>query len=297
MTDPFTDLPLAPKADRPPRNGLGIAALALGMAAILTAWTPLLLLVGWIVALLAVIFGAIGLAWARTGLATNGGTAAGGFFSGLGALVVAVVVVLLSSGSEIFGGPDPLAVAEETASPSEPATEAAEDLPGFGSGSWETGVDIEPGTYVTSSWGAGICNAFRLSGFGGSEEEVLGELTIPTDARGRITLLESDAGLRVSGDCRWLPAAEAEPYADEDGEFHEGVFEVGTEIPPGTYSTDSPELTGFDGCYVGRLSGFSMALEDVIEYQYIPGGERALIDIADSDAGVHFVGTCGWTLT
>jgi hypothetical protein len=60
----------------------------------------MLYLITWPVGLLAVIFGAIGLNRARTGLATNRSTAAGGFFGGLGSLVVMAlwVIITLSDG-------------------------------------------------------------------------------------------------------------------------------------------------------------------------------------------------------
>ncbi|MQM24438.1 hypothetical protein [Glycomyces albidus] len=104
MTDPFTDLPIAPQGDRPPQNGLGNASLAFGLVALATTWLPALLgLIGLITGVLAVVFGAIGLAWARTGLATNRGTAAGGLFSGLGALTVMVLIFLIASSGGPFG--------------------------------------------------------------------------------------------------------------------------------------------------------------------------------------------------
>ena len=95
MTDPFTDAPIAPQGDIPLRNGLGTAALVLGMVAIPLIWLPVLRNFAPLIALLAVIFGAIGLARAHTGLATNRGAAAGGFFSGLAVIIVSVLVVLI----------------------------------------------------------------------------------------------------------------------------------------------------------------------------------------------------------
>ncbi|MDN3239594.1 hypothetical protein [Glycomyces tritici] len=96
MLDPFTDAPIPPQGDRPPENGIGITALVLGLIAFALLWVPMLYLFTWPVGLLAVVFGAIGLNRARTGLATNRSTAAGGFFSGLGALVVMALAVLIT---------------------------------------------------------------------------------------------------------------------------------------------------------------------------------------------------------
>jgi hypothetical protein len=104
MLDPFTDAPIPPQGDRPPENGVGTAALVLGLFAFALLWVPMLYLITWPVGLLAVIFGAIGLNRARTGLATNRSTAAGGFFGGLGSLVVMALSVIIT----LSAGPLPL---------------------------------------------------------------------------------------------------------------------------------------------------------------------------------------------
>ncbi|SDE49581.1 hypothetical protein [Glycomyces harbinensis] len=91
MLDPFTDAPIPPQGDRPPENGIGITAFVLGLIAFALLWVPMLYLLTWPVSVLAVVFGAVGLNRARTGIATNRSTAAGGFFSGLGSLIVMVL--------------------------------------------------------------------------------------------------------------------------------------------------------------------------------------------------------------
>ncbi|MCC3761495.1 hypothetical protein K3N28_00170 [Glycomyces sp. TRM65418] len=100
MLDPFTDAPIPPQGDRPPENGIGTTALVFGLIAFALLWVPMLYLYTWPVCLLAVIFGAVGLHRARTGLATNRSTAAGGFFSGLGSLIVMALatIIILSDG-------------------------------------------------------------------------------------------------------------------------------------------------------------------------------------------------------
>jgi hypothetical protein len=97
MTDPFTDAPLPQYGDIPPKNGIGTAALVLGMIAFVFIFIriPPLNLLSWFVGLLAVVFGAIGLNRARTGIATNRGAAAAGFFTGLAAVVVPILVILI----------------------------------------------------------------------------------------------------------------------------------------------------------------------------------------------------------
>jgi hypothetical protein len=57
-----------------PRNGMGTAALVLGILSFLC---------GWILGLLAIIFGAIGIARANRGEATNKGMAVAGLILGI----------------------------------------------------------------------------------------------------------------------------------------------------------------------------------------------------------------------
>lgn len=103
MFDPFTDAPIPPQGDRPPENGIGTTALVLGLIAFAFLWVPMLYLITWPISVLAVIFGAIGLNRARTGLATNRSTAAGGFFGGLGSLLVMILAVVIT----LMDGPFP----------------------------------------------------------------------------------------------------------------------------------------------------------------------------------------------
>lgn len=81
-----------------PRNGLGVAALVLGVLALLTG----LFVVGGLLGIAAVVLGAMGRARARRGEATNGRTAIAGLVLGvlgllLSALAVAGAVTLFGS--------------------------------------------------------------------------------------------------------------------------------------------------------------------------------------------------------
>ncbi|MER5441714.1 DUF4190 domain-containing protein [Streptomyces sp. NPDC002790] len=73
----------------PPRNGLGVAALVLGIVTAIgfVLW-PLAIVTG----VLAVIFGVVGRRRAGRGAATNGGQALGGLICGVGGLLSAVGV-------------------------------------------------------------------------------------------------------------------------------------------------------------------------------------------------------------
>lgn len=83
------------------RNGLGIAALVLGVLGILTA----LFLIGGLFGLLAVVLGFIGRGRVKRGEADNGGVALAGIITGVIAMVLAagaLVISLLVVGSESF---------------------------------------------------------------------------------------------------------------------------------------------------------------------------------------------------
>ena len=71
------------------QNGMGIAALVLGLAGILCCQSV-------IVPILAIIFGVIGRKKAAQGLASNGGMATAGLVLGIITLIVGVVVWILA---------------------------------------------------------------------------------------------------------------------------------------------------------------------------------------------------------
>lgn len=87
-----------PSADggaRVARNGLGVAALVLGIVSILGIAT---VFAGVVLGLLAVVFGAMGRSRARRGEATNGGVALAGIVTGAVGLVVSVLIVAAGVG-------------------------------------------------------------------------------------------------------------------------------------------------------------------------------------------------------
>ena len=73
----------------PARNGMGVAALVLGILGLLTSW----LLVGGLLGALAVIFGFVGRGRAKRGEATNGGAALAGVILGILAVLGAIAIV------------------------------------------------------------------------------------------------------------------------------------------------------------------------------------------------------------
>lgn len=72
-----------------PKNGFGIAALVLGILAVLTSFT---VVVGVLLGLLAIVFGVLGRGKVKKGLADNGGLALTGLLLGVLGLVISIVI-------------------------------------------------------------------------------------------------------------------------------------------------------------------------------------------------------------
>ncbi|MDD9205083.1 DUF4190 domain-containing protein, partial [Georgenia sp. 10Sc9-8] len=79
-----------------PRNGLGIAALVVGIVSLLVAWLPFIGLISVLGGVVGIVLGAMGLKRVGRGEATNRGTAVAG-------IVVSVVAILLAIAATVFG--------------------------------------------------------------------------------------------------------------------------------------------------------------------------------------------------
>ncbi|MFF8775524.1 DUF4190 domain-containing protein [Kitasatospora sp. NPDC015120] len=89
-----------------PRNGLGVAAMVLGIVGTVLGLAVILFWLSWLLALLAVILGAVALAQVRKGVATNRGTALAG-------VILGVVGLLVSTGAGVLVVAEIRAVNEE----------------------------------------------------------------------------------------------------------------------------------------------------------------------------------------
>lgn len=82
-------------ASAQPRNGMGVTALVLGTIGVLLGLAVFLFWLSWLPALLALVFGIVGLGHAREGVANNRGMALTG-------VILGVVGVLLAVGGGVF---------------------------------------------------------------------------------------------------------------------------------------------------------------------------------------------------
>jgi hypothetical protein len=165
----------------------------------------------------------------------------------------------------------PVATPAATAMPQPTPAGAAST---FGDGTHIVGTDIAAGTYRNSS-GASGCYWERLSGFGGSLDEILANGL--SDDRQIVTILDTDVGFS-SKDCgTWsqgLSAITASPTAP----FGDGMYLVNVDIAPGTWRNQ-----GASGCYWARLSGFTGEMGEIIANGL--GDQQQIVTIGSTDAG------------
>ncbi|MFG3493828.1 DUF4352 domain-containing protein [Streptomyces sp. NPDC047928] len=86
--------PVPPMPPQQPRNGLGVAALVVGIVGVVFGILPPTFWLGGVLGLLGLIFGVIGIGRARKGEATNKGMALTGVITGSVAMVLAIVWVI-----------------------------------------------------------------------------------------------------------------------------------------------------------------------------------------------------------
>ena len=99
------------------RNGLGIAALTLGIIGAVSGIIPLLFWLAGILGILATVFGMIGRGRAKRGEATNKGQATAGLVLGIISLVLAVVgfAIIVTAVDDLGDGLDCLSKADTQA--------------------------------------------------------------------------------------------------------------------------------------------------------------------------------------
>jgi len=157
----------------------------------------------------------------------------------------------------------------------------------FGAGDLIVGADVEPGTYRTRSV-ASFCYWERLSGFGGSLDEIIANGT--GGGYFIIAIGEGDAGFSSQGCGTWSADLSAVTSDPADPITEDGLYIVGTDIAPGTWRSSGG--SGF-GCYAARLSGFGGTLDDIITNELSTEG-GLIMNIAASDRGFETTGCGTW---
>jgi hypothetical protein len=171
-------------------------------------------------------------------------------------------------------------------SPTPPAAPAPAPVAAssFGSGTQVVGTDIQPGTYRARD-ARGSCYWERLSGFGGTLDEIIANDNPPGPAV--VTIAPTDAGFNSTRCGAWtsdLSPITSSPTAP----FGDGTYIVGTDIAPGRWRAE-----GGSGCYWERLSGFGGTLDEIIANDF--GSATPVVEIRATDKGFT-TSDCGtWT--
>ncbi len=169
---------------------------------------------------------------------------------------------------------------KETTPTVEPTTDPN---PHFSDGTLEVGKDIQPGTYRTRQSSSG-CYYARLSGFGGSIDEILANEN--TDYPTVVTIGKTDKGFKSTRCGVWTQ--DLSQITQSKTSFGDGIFIVGTDIEAGKYKN-----TASDGCYYSRLRGFGGTISDIISNENTD--DQVIVTISASDKGFKS-SRCGtWT--
>jgi hypothetical protein len=183
-----------------------------------------------------------------------------------------VIVCAAESAGEPAGGPPP-------------AISPPEDILTFGDGVHAVGSDVQPGRYRTTS-PSGLCYWARLSGFGGTLDELIANDLAFGGASEVVDIDAADLGFESDGCGTWstdLSAVTTSPEAP----FGDGTYIVGVDVAAGTWRS-----AGGETCYWSRLAGFGGELGDILAND-LPDGPT-VVTIAPSDVGFTTSGCGEW---
>lgn len=167
--------------------------------------------------------------------------------------------------------------------PAYPAPPPPAPATSFGDGTHRVGGDVPAGTYRTM--GGTFCYWERLSGFGGSLDEIIANDISSGPAL--VTIKASDVGFSSQGCGTWRNNLSA-ITTSRTSSFGQGAYIVGVDVAAGTW-----RASGGQSCYWERLRGFSGELGDIIANDFLSGS--ALVTIATTDKGFASSGCGTWT--
>lgn len=181
-----------------------------------------------------------------------------------------------SSGSSTTIAPAKSVVASTTTTDSGPRTS-------FGDGNWVVGQQIAPGTYQTQ--GGSNCYWQRESSLSGSFSSVISNDTV--SGPDIVTILPSDVGFESQGCGTWHPLPAS---GTKLSSFGDGVYAVGVNISPGTYST-----SGGSNCYWEMDSDFLGSTSSIISNNTVSG--PVTLTIGSNVVGFKTQGCGTWSLS
>ena len=149
----------------------------------------------------------------------------------------------------------------------------------FTDGTFEVGVDIEPGTYIASDALHTTCKWRRLSDFTRTSGTIV---EIKASGQKIVTIHEDDVGFASYGCGEWITfvAEETLPVEPFPSRFSGGSYVVGIHIEPGTYYSVPRRGAG---CRWRRVTGFSADPEQTITKG--EADDRWIVTISPDDTG------------
>ncbi|MFI9806265.1 hypothetical protein ACIHEJ_18235 [Streptomyces sp. NPDC052301] len=157
-----------------------------------------------------------------------------------------------------------------------------------GDGEYQVGSDVKPGTYRTTGNTDDMCYWERAKDAKGELNSLLANDNVTGTSY--VTVKATDKIFKSSGCKDWEavdPKAKGTPASSMDGDG--GMYEVGTDIAPGTYrSTGNTD----DSCYWERTKNAEHGLDSIIANNNVKG--TAVVTIGPGDAYFKTTGCGDW---
>ncbi|MFF4010393.1 hypothetical protein [Streptomyces sp. NPDC001717] len=200
-----------------------------------------------------------------------------------GGAVLALMTLGACTGTDTAGKDDaakkPAASAPASAAAGGDSTQKKAALKG--SGTFEVGKDVQPGTYRTTGNGTAGCYWERAKDSSGEADSIISNDNVTGTSY--VTIADTDKIFK-SNDCKsWEAvdpkAAGGSPKTEFSGKA--GMLKVGTDIAPGTYKSAGPAEEG-GGCYWERTKNAAHDLDSIIANENPTG--PAIVTIGADDA-------------
>lgn len=147
-------------------------------------------------------------------------------------LIVVVIFIIAVSGGGKGNENEPASISKPTPSPISEPTPSPEPTPGIpwiSEGMYKVGTDIDAGEYFVQA--AGYCYVEVASNSTGTLDSIVTNENISTF----MFITVKDGQYLTVSDGKFVSASEAPVPGAVDGVYGEGMYRVGTDLPPGEY--------------------------------------------------------------
>ena len=155
----------------------------------------------------------------------------------------------------------------------------------FSAGTHLVNKSIPPGRYVAANASSG-CYWERVSGLGGTTDEILANNFQSSNGRVIVDIRASDVGFTFTGACGTFKTYTAP--SSPDAAIVAGAYVVGAHIISGTYSANAAY-----GCYWERVSSFDGESKSIIANNFVGTAGPQYVTISPSDVGFVTTAECG----